>query len=153
MQSKSVIFYGITSDFLNVALKLIEKLYENKEKTLFLCDNEEEVKFIDSKLWTYSKLSFIPHGSNYTIAKDRAKFCHTWVSMDIDLINDPVCLIHNGLQILDEKINSFSKIIDIFNIDLINGAQERSKFYKDCGFMDQKFWKQVGTSWKSEELI
>ena len=153
MSSKSVVFYAISSEFLNIALKLLEKLYETKENTLFLCNSEDEVRFFDSKIWTYSKLSFIPHGSASTVSVENAKFCHTWLSTEIELLNNPVCLLHNGVNVeKDEKLKSFEKIIDIFNIDLLDASKKRSDLYKDFGFSEQKLWEQSGASWKSGEL-
>lgn len=154
MSGKSVVFYGIETEFLQVALKLIEKMYESSEKCLFLCDNSEEVSFYDSKLWTYSKLNFIPHGNKNSLSIEDAKFCHTWLSTEIVFYNDPVCLLHNGLNISESQdISKFQKIIDIFNIDLKSDASIRSESYKKLGFSEIKFWTQKEGSWKSGDLL
>ena len=147
---KTAVFYGISSEFLSVALKIIEKLYENKENTLFLCRDESEIKEYDAKLWTYSKTSFIPHCSANTIKEGMIEFCHTWISEDIEFPNNPVCLIHNGLDVNDPKIEAFTKIVDIFDISLIEVAKKRASFYASLGFNEQKFWEQNGATWTSK---
>lgn len=149
----SVIFYGIKSEFFPIASKIVEKLYVSKERVLFLCDNEEEVNFYNAKLWTFSKLLFIPSGNKRTISNEDAKFCYVWFSTSISFDNDPTCLIHNGLDITSmSSIEKFEKIIDIFNIDLLNAAKIRAVFYKEKGLINQKLWIQSETSWKQGEL-
>lgn len=150
---KTVVFYGISSEFFSVALKLTEKLYENKENSLFLCKNKDEVQLYDSKLWTYSKLSFVPHGSQHSINEGMEKFCHTWFSTEVEFVNAPVCLIHNGLDVKNDTIKSFEKIVDIFDTNLLADAKSRAAFYKDLGFSEQKCWEQIGSTWEQKELI
>ena len=142
MQERSVVFYAIESDFLSIAVKSVEKLYAANKKGLILCDTDEEVRRFDSTLWTFSKTSFIPHGSRYSMKIEDAIFCHTWISTKIDLYNDPICLIHNGLDILAQDLQKFSVIIDIFDKDLLPNSKKRSEFYKESQFLHQKLWIQ-----------
>ena len=153
MSERSVVFYGIESEFLPIACKLIEKMYSVGERILFLCDNDEEVSFYNSKLWTFSRLAFIPSGNKQTIVADDVKFCHTWFSTDIVFHNDPSCLLHNGLDVANlNDIEKFQKVIDIFNLESIDSAKTRSKFYKEKNFNNQKVWIQSENSWKPGEL-
>ena len=158
MSKKSVIFYGIHSDFFQVAYKIIEKMYATqtsvREPVLFLCDNEEEVSFYNSKLWSAVQLSFIPSGNKNTIPECDAIFCYVWFSTEITFINKPTCLIHNGMDISNfDLLDKFQKIIDIFNIDLIEQAKQRFPIYQQNGFLDTKLWIQTDNSWKQEQFL
>ena len=154
MSENCVIFYGIETDFFSVAYKLIEKMYSMRERILFLCDNEDEVNFYNSKLWTSVQLSFIPSGNRSTISPGDAMFCYVWFSTEITFLNEPTCLLHNGLDISSiGAIEKFQKIVDIFGLDRINSAKERAKIYRGNGFSNQKFWTQSNGSWKQEDLL
>lgn len=154
MPGQSVVFYAILSEFFPVAYKLVEKMYSIGERVLFLCDNEEEVGFYNSKLWTTSKLSFIPSGNKSTITIDDAKFCYVWFSTEITFANEPTCLLHNGLDVCRfDRVERFRKIVDIFLIDSLESAKPRSAWYKAKGFEDQKLWIQTDSSWKQGSLL
>jgi|GEM_PF-1824869 len=43
--------------------RLIDTLYSNKYTMQILCADKATVGFIDTLLWTYSQLSFLPHGT------------------------------------------------------------------------------------------
>ena len=153
MSGASVVFYGIQTDFFPVAYKLIEKMYSLYERILFLCDNDEEVRFYNSKLWTTAQLSFIPSGNKRTILPEDAVFCYVWFATEITFINNPTCLLHNGIDIVDiSGLNRFQKIIDIFNIDAKESAKLRAQAYLKNGFTDQKFWFNDNGSWKQGSL-
>ena len=153
MSDRSLAFYAIESDFLSIACKLIEKLYTLKENVLVLCDNDEEVSFYSSKLWTFSKLAFIPNGNKDTISNEEAIFCHTWFSTDVVFYNNPVCLLHNGLDISGvSDLDKFEKVIDVFPKDLLGLAKTRYDLYKKPGFGNYKLWMQSANSWKPGEL-
>ncbi len=149
MSSKSVVFYGIQTDFFPIAYKLVEKMYALCERVLFLCDNEEEVNFYNSKLWTTVQLSFIPSGNKRTILPEDALFCYVWFATEITFQNNPTCLLHNGLDIANlSGLNRFQKIVDIFNLDAKDSAKSRAQAYRENGFTDQKFWFQDSGCWK-----
>ena len=149
MPPKSVVFYAISSSFLDVSFKLIEKIYSLGEKALVLCDNEDEVRFFDSKLWTFSKLSFIPHGSRFSATQETLPFCKVWFSDKIDCLNEPENLIHNGLDISSEtSLNRFQKIIDVFDKSQMAQAKDRFENYRKIGFADQKLWIQGEKVWE-----
>ena len=149
MSGTSVVFYGIQTDFFAVAYKLIEKMYALGERVLFLCDSEDEVNFYNSKLWTTAQLSFIPSGNKQTILPEDAKFCYVWFATEITFLNNPTCLLHNGIDISNMSgLNRFQKIVDIFNLDAMDDAKSRAQFYQGNGFTDQKFWLQDNGTWK-----
>lgn len=153
MSDKSLIFYSIETDFISIACKLIEKMYAIRENVLFLCDNEDEISFYNSKLWTFSRLAFIPCGNKKSLPIEDANFCQTWFSTDIVFHNSPTCLLHNGIDISNlNGIERFNKIIDIFSKDLIKNAKTRFEQYKNSGFKTYKLWIQNNNNWISGEF-
>ncbi|MDR1475899.1 MAG: DNA polymerase III subunit chi [Holosporales bacterium] len=151
MRDKNVIFYAIEADFISIAIKSVEKMYTSGEKVLLLCETDEEVRSFDLTLWTYSKASFIPHGSKMSMpAEEDASFCHTWLSTHISFCNNPTCLIHNGLDISNQNLSKFNVIIDIFNKDLLPASRERAEYYKQSQFLQLKLWIQTGKNWLQE---
>ena len=153
MSGTSVVFYGIQTDFFPIAYKLVEKMYALGERILFLCDNEEEVSFYNSKLWTSVQLSFIPRGNKHTILPDDAKFCYVWFSTEITFLNNPTCLLHNGIDIGNmSELSRFQKIVDIFNMGTKDDAESRVQAYLKNGFIDQKFWFHDNGIWKQGSL-
>ena len=93
-----LVVYKLRDDYYNIVCKIIEKSYAINKKCLLLCNSEEEVDLFDSKLWTYSKLSFIPHGSKYSMSTDSAIHCNTWISDNLVYVNNPNYLINLGLN-------------------------------------------------------
>jgi DNA polymerase IIIc chi subunit len=127
-------------------------MYEAGERVLFLCDNDEEVQFFDSRLWNYSRLSFIAHGSKFSLPSEKAEYCQIWISSNIEFINNPQTLIHNGYDLENEKLKYFDKIIDVFDKTKIESARKRAELYGVAGFSEQALWIQEDVSWKAEKL-
>ena len=133
-----------TQDQINTVCKIIEKSYEANKKCLLLCNNEEEIDLFDNKLWTYSKLSFIPHGSKYSVSISNAIHCNTWISDELVYVNNPNYLINLGCTANNIQHN-FTKIIDITcnledNLDII-----RSKY--NVEFSKCTIWIQSNNKW------
>lgn len=152
MSGKQVVFYEISGELLSVITRLSEKLYESGEKALLLLGDEDKLKEADMKLWTYSKLSFIPHGSRFSVSLDKADMCAIWLSTQIEFSNNPTVLIHDGSNDeIKSSMENFIKIIDISNSTkpLI---KDRSEMYKKMGFLQQKLWIQEGNTWKSGDI-
>ena len=65
MSSKSKLiqidFYCISSNFIDILLKLSVKLLNKEKNILISLNNDEDVKEIDKLLWIKDKNSFIPH--------------------------------------------------------------------------------------------
>ncbi|MDR0695336.1 MAG: DNA polymerase III subunit chi [Holosporales bacterium] len=153
MSEKSVTFYVVESEFWPVAYRAIEKMYAIGENALFLCDSDEEIGFYNAKLWTFSRLAFIPSGNKMTLPCEDAPFCHTWFATEIVYFNNPICLLHNGLDaVRSNDISKFHRVIDIFGPSAMQAANGRAEFYKRSGFHTQKVWIRKCNSWESGKL-
>lgn len=144
IENIELIIYKVQNDYTNIVCKIIEKAYEQNKKCLLLCNNEEEVELFDSKLWTYSKLSFIPHGSKYTISNNDAIYCNTWISDDLTYINNPNYLINLG-GILHNIQYNLEKIIDITCNNDDNLDEIKSKY--NVNFSKCTVWTQSNNKW------
>lgn len=151
MSEKQIVFYKVSDDPLAVIAKLCEKLYESSEKVLLLCSDETRLKEIELKLWTYSKLSFIPHGSRFSLPYDTAEMCAVWLSFEIDFMNNPNTLLLEGFHDISESMRDFAKIMEITSVGNTS-LKERSEAYKKLGFEKQKIWIQDGKSWKNRDI-
>jgi DNA polymerase IIIc chi subunit len=123
------------------------------ENALMLFDNDDDLKNADMKLWTYSTPSFLPHGSKFSIAVENASYCKVWLSTSIEFINNPTCLIHNGLSNINDTIRHFEKIIDIFDIQQMSFAKDRLFYYRSIGFSDAKLWIRKNNEWVLHENL
>lgn len=57
-------FYHLTTMVLEKALpKLMEKVLAGNMRALILAANEQRMEMLNACLWTYSTLTFLPHGS------------------------------------------------------------------------------------------
>ena len=147
---QKVIFYCINDDWTNFVPKLCEQLYSDNERVLLLCDDDEEVSFLDSKLWTFSKLSFIPHGSKFSISSTDGEHCAVWIASTPVYYNAPNCLVHNGLTLSNDVLNNFVTIVDIFHESKFSEATERKKQYTNI--TNIKCWKNTNDGWKNVDL-
>lgn len=136
------IFYAIISDYFEIVCKLVEKLYDSKKRCLVLSSTPEETDLLDNKLWTYSKMSFIPHGSIRSRSPDEAKYCYVWISEEECFINNPTVLIHRNMML--SNYGSYENIINIFNVSDIAQVEQQYKNIKEY-----TLWMQDGSSWRS----
>ena len=139
-----LVIYKLQGDYSGIVCKIIEKSYELNKRCLLLCKDEEEVELLDSKLWTYSKLSFIPHGSKYSLNIEDAIYCNTWISDDLVYINNPNYLINLGCAINNIQYD-LEKIIHITcnehdSIDTI-----KNKY--NINFNKRTLWTYYNNKW------
>ena len=134
----------------NIVCKIIEKSYAAKKRCLLLCNSEAEVELFDSKLWTYSKLSFIPHGSKYSVDNNDAIHCKIWISDSVVYINSPDYLINLGHAVfnnfnMNNAQKQFERIIDI-TCD-VNDNIETVKNKYNVNFAKCTLWIQTNNKW------
>jgi len=143
---QKLIVYVTVSDYFNVVCKVVEKLYFNKKRCLVLANSPEEECLLDAKLWSYSKLSFIPHGSLRSVELRNAKFCYAWISEKITFENDPEVLIKHGRHLLNtDKIpTTFDTLIDVFDYNDMDFVRNKYANMPNC-----TLWVHNGTSWEN----
>ena len=150
--NSELVIYRLQGEYSNIVCKIIEKSYDLNKRCLLLCNDEEEVKLFDSKLWTYSKLSFIPHGSKYSLSTEEAMYCNTWISEELVYINNPDYLINLGCAINNNIVSrclcidyNFTKIIEINCNE--NDSIDTIKSKYNVNFNNCTLWIQSNNKW------
>ncbi len=134
-------FYHLTRTPLERALpKLLEKALGQGLRAVVVAGSEERVAALDTALWTYEQLSFLPHGT----AKDG------------DAPDQPVFLTTedenpNGATLLfladgatSAHLAAFERCFDLFDgadPDAVAAARERWRAHKAAGH-DLAYWQQ-----------
>lgn len=139
--SKKVAFYLLTEDSLKsrnlLACRLVNKSYEQNLLTYVFTSSEEENSEIDTQLWTFSDISFVPHQiyvKNSTLQND-----NDISPILIGNVNPPEDynqVVLNLSPAVPSFIEQFSHIIEIVinNPEHKNLARERYKQYQKLNF-------------------
>jgi DNA polymerase-3 subunit chi len=99
------------SEFQAVFTKLLEKVIVTQQRAVVLCKDTEEVLQLDSMLWTYSQLGFLPH------ATDADPYCQEhpiYLTTTLQNPNKASVLIVTQPEML-QKAKGFEKAIYISN--------------------------------------
>ncbi len=106
-----------TSDINKVLPRLIETIVAQGKKIYLYCSSSKEEEEVDYLLWSYSQLSFIPHGTTNDPYEDEQKVL---VGQNINYKTKAEILICLGeINNLEEAINKYEKIL-LFNQSLSN---------------------------------
>lgn len=129
----SVQFYHLTATPLDRALpKLLEKAVATGHRVL-LVERENEVRqHLNQILWTYSTLSFLPHGTPEEAKPERQPVLLS--PKQENLNNADILLITDGS--LADGSEKITRVIDLFdgnNPESVASARTRWKQYKDAG--------------------
>ena len=138
-----VTFYELIATSLEKTLpKILEKVYESGLKAIVRIESAERLKSIDSSMWTYTTMGFLPHGSN----ADPALFhIHQpiWLTTgDDNPIGATVLVITTQEYATD---NAYERILDIYDGNdptSVQTAKERMDSYKKAG-NEIVLWKQT----------
>ncbi len=154
---KGSFFYIHEDDSLSIAVKLVEKLYENNQNTLILTSSEMESDILDDKLWTFSKISFVPHVTEKRYSDNL--IVHSVISDTISVINDSRVLLHCNIDLCEDRYSSYKNIIADF--DKIYHVMTK-KFLDRCigianmlceiGF-ENKYYVYNNTKWESLDKL
>ena len=137
-----VTFYELVTTSLEKTLpKILEKVYEGGLKAVVRIESPERLKSIDSAMWTYTTLGFLPHGS----ASDPTEYqAHQpiWLTTGTDNpINASVLVITNQEYATDKHYDRIVDIYDGNDPETIESATTRIEKYKTAG-NDISLWKQ-----------
>jgi len=106
-----------TTEISKVIPKLVENIVAQGKKIYLYCDSPEQEKDLDYLLWSYSQLSFIPHG---TISDQYINDQVVLLGQDLYYNSSAEILICAGkINNLDLVIGKYEKIL-LFNNDIIN---------------------------------
>jgi DNA polymerase-3 subunit chi len=138
-----VTFYELIATSLEKTLpKILEKVYEGGLKAAVRIESAERLKSIDSAMWTYATLGFLPHGSSY----DPAQFHDhqpIWLTLSTDNPIGATVLVLTTQEYATD--GSYERILDIYDgndLTSTQNAKERMEAYKNSG-NDIMLWKQT----------
>jgi DNA polymerase-3 subunit chi len=137
----SINFYHLTRNTLKEALpRLLEKILEHGLRAVVIADSQERVEEITSNLWTYTPLSFLPHGNKKDgFEKDQP----IWVTSDFENPNQAQILVLT-YDVIPHGIEEYDRCLDVFdgnNAESLSKARQRWKEYKKQGH-EVVYWKQ-----------
>lgn len=127
-----VIYHLTISTIEKVLPQLIEKTYEKNQTCLLFLENKELLVSLNKILWTYSKLSFLPHSNEFQdLQAERIKDEKIFLTTNLNLQNDPQVIfnlrheIFNNLELKTppEKIIEFSNFLQ--NDELIIDSTDK----------------------------
>ncbi len=107
--------------------KLLESIIQNNNRAIVLCSNPEDIVDIDNQLWTYSQLSFLPHGTIDDVMPEHQPILLTTSTTDkaingattlvcIDIIPDILeVMLYDKLLVICHKIQIQSLYDDNHN--------------------------------------
>jgi DNA polymerase-3 subunit chi len=153
--SYAVSFYQLMHSPLEKVLpKLLEKVYDAGKRAVVVARSEESLKQLNTVLWTYSTLSFIPHGCIHDCEDTKADQ-PIWLSTEIENPNSAtLCVATHEQAIQDPKAFGFDRILDIYDHTIDSGQKrfnDRLAFYKNKG-ATLSLWQQTKEGWRPVSL-
>jgi len=138
-----VTFYELIATSLEKTLpKILEKVYEGGLRAVVHIESEERLKSIDSAMWTYTTLGFLPHGSNAD-PKEFHKHQPIWLTISNDNPIDATVLVITTQEYA--KDDSYQRILDIYDgndLSAVQSAKERMAKYQEANH-EIATWKQT----------
>ncbi|MFV0627134.1 MAG: DNA polymerase III subunit chi [Alphaproteobacteria bacterium] len=136
-------FYHLQTQNLDMVLpKLIEKAYETGKKIKIKVGKEENLEKINTLLWTYQNLSFLPHGTK----KDGfAEMQPVFLSCDDENPNHSEMLfLVDGASCNFEEASVYSRILNIFDGNSSTALDQARQFWKDLktNNLELFYWQQ-----------
>jgi DNA polymerase-3 subunit chi len=141
-------FYHLTTSSLERALpRLLEKILEVRKRAVVLCGSEDRLDYLNTSLWTFGKISFIPHGSaKEGFPEDQP----VWLTTKDENPNGAQFLILTDGTDAPSLLN-YERCLDLFDgndEDVVLSARHRWKRYKEAGH-SLTYWKQTESgSWE-----
>ena len=96
--------------FIKGLASLLETILKKGHKVHIICANKEEMEMLDQNLWTYSSLSFLPHGTEDDPEPDKQKI---YISCSPENKNgaDILAIRHD----LPAELEEYDRLISMFD--------------------------------------
>jgi DNA polymerase-3 subunit chi len=136
-----------------VTPRIVDKIYSSQLRALIWVENDEQLSLLNTSLWTYSTLAFLPHGCRLD-SEDTKEQQPIWLSTTLENPNQStVCVSTNGQIVKNPASLGFDRIVDIFDATIPetrNGASsfaERLNFYNAQNAIITQ-WQQTKDGWQ-----
>ena len=138
----NISFYHLLHQPLTSALpKLLEKVHGAGLKAVIKVGSEERMRELDDLLWTYSKNSFLPHGSLKAKSPDQQPIYLT--TEDENPATATVLVLVDSMQ--SEELGKYDRCLEMFDgtdQSAVVAARTRWKIYTEAGH-DLTYWQQT----------
>jgi DNA polymerase-3 subunit chi len=129
---------------------LVDKVYASGLRALILVENDERLAQLNTSLWTYSTMAFLPHGCRLD-CEDTKDQQPIWLSTTLENPNQStVCVVTNHIIIETPEAFGFTRILDIFDATIpenVSAFQKRLSFYTGKG-VTITVWEQTKEGWQ-----
>ncbi|MBL24555.1 MAG: DNA polymerase III subunit chi [Rhodospirillaceae bacterium] len=143
-------FYHLQQTALEAALpKLLEKVLERDWRAVVMTGSAERVQALNTRLWTYGRDSFLPHG---TAEDGNAALQPIWLTHEDENPNEATVLfLVDGAESGNtEKFDLCCTLFDGNDEDAVSRARARWRQYKDQGH-ELTYWQQNdGGQWEEK---
>lgn len=112
--------------------QLTNKIWQQGHKVYIHTNHQEQAKQLNERLWTYSDISFLPHGLS-----DSSENSETPVTIGWDKnANDEQDVLINLNHTVPEFTGDFSRIVEIVGSDETTKQNARAHFreYRERGY-------------------
>ncbi len=120
--------------------KLMEKVLQGGKRAVIVSPSKERVDILNTLLWTYTTLTFLPHGSADDGFADQQPI---WLTSEVENPNQAdVLVLCDGAQA--STLQGFSRCLDMFDgndSDSTQDARKRIEQYKSQG-CSVNYWQQ-----------
>lgn len=120
--------------------KLMEKVLQGGKRAVIVSPSSERVEVLNTLLWTYTTLTFLPHGSAADGFADQQPI---WLTSQVENPNhSDVIVLCDGAQA--SSLQGFSRCLDLFDGNDVESTQEANKRieqYKSQGY-EVSYWQQ-----------
>lgn len=111
------------SAFLRYACRLVRKAYNNGYRVYIRTENEQDMKQLDTLLWTFSDLDFIPHA-----ILDRECGQEPVIIGMIEHKADSRTILINLSTTMAKNYSSYSRVFEVVSNDPISVAAGRERY-------------------------
>ena len=109
----NISFYELVNTSVEKTLpKLVQTIYDAKLNCHILCDTQERLDALNSTLWTFASLAFLPHGTEQDPKETHAEN-PIWLSLTLDTVNEPKVLISLKPEVVID--GAFEKMIYFYD--------------------------------------
>lgn len=144
-------FYHLSTSSLEKVLpRLLEKIVDQQGRAVVLTSSHERIEALSHALWTYTPLSFLPHGS----AKEgRASDQPIWLTTQEECPNEATFLVlTEGMEV--ESLAPYQRCLYLFDgndPDALEKARMSWKAYKEQNHT-LTYWQQTPKgSWEKKQ--
>ncbi len=152
----TALFYGMVFPLEKNLPKLLEKAHESNKRCLVLVDTQEHLLVLNTVLWTYATMAFIPHGYK-EIHGEWAADQPIWLTCTFENPNNSTLLVNTcGMTYKNIDISGFEKIMDLYDMNdslQVTLARERAQELKGRNFPVIEWAQTHKGAWEKGGLI